>query len=141
MELATRYAYFDIANTLLVMSIRDGLCLEPFEYITVLQDRPGNMLVSEFAGISKELSSVTRINPFDITDVCSKLDQILLEERKTISEKQEIDREFIAMNTAEKYARNFLSDLKRSKKDTDNFQYIPIGFSDKVKLLGLRKDF
>jgi trehalose-6-phosphate synthase len=141
MDLAMRYAYHAVAHTLMVMSIRDGLCLEPFDYITVQKDRPGNMIVSEFAGISRELSSVKRVNPFDITDVCNKLDQVLLEERRAISEKQEVDREFIANNTAEKYARHFLSDLKRSKKDTTNFQYIPIGFSDKVKLLGLRKNF
>jgi trehalose-6-phosphate synthase len=35
-SLATRYAYFAIAHALFVTSIRDGLCLEPFEYITVL---------------------------------------------------------------------------------------------------------
>jgi trehalose-6-phosphate synthase len=54
------------------------------------------MIVSEFAGVSRELSSIKRVNPFDITDLCSKLDKVLSEERTTISIEQEADLEFIS---------------------------------------------
>lgn len=49
--------------------------------------------------------------------------------------------EFIRDTTAEVWAIRFLSDLKRSKKDTDLFQYVPIGFSDKVNIIRFPKNF
>jgi trehalose-6-phosphate synthase len=63
----------------MVTSIRDGLCLLPFEYITVRKANPGFIIVSEFSGIGSELISIKRVNPFDITQLSNALTEVLTE--------------------------------------------------------------
>ena len=56
-----------------------------------------------------------------------------------ILRKQDI--EFIKLHTSTSWAQSFLTDLKRSFKDTVNYNYVAHGGNDKIKLIKLKKDF
>ena len=64
-----RYAYMTIAKGVINSSIREGLCLIPFEFLCINQERPADIILSEFAGVSRALSSPKRVNPFDLTQL------------------------------------------------------------------------
>lgn len=62
-----RYAYMLHAFCLVNTSLRDGLCLFPLEFIAVKQIKPAQVILSEFAGVSRALSSPVRVNPYDVS--------------------------------------------------------------------------
>jgi len=91
--------------------------------------------------VSNELSSVIRVNPFDVVGLWSEIQKIVQADDVNVTDEQTRDLELIREKTAEVWAIRYLSDLKRSKKDTDSYQYVPIGFSDKVKIIRFPKNF
>jgi trehalose-6-phosphate synthase len=58
------------------------MCLNPLEFIAVRGTKPGYMIVSEFAGIGNELSSVKRVNPFDMNSLKQALIEVFSENEK-----------------------------------------------------------
>ena len=61
-----RYAYISVSSALVISSIKDGLCLLPFEYLVIKQNRPCGIILSEFTGVSTALNSPIKINPFSV---------------------------------------------------------------------------
>ena len=61
-----RYAYMKISEALVINFIKDGLCLQPFEYLIIKKDRNCQILLSEFTGVSTALNSSRKVNPFDV---------------------------------------------------------------------------
>ena len=115
--------------------------MTPFEFIALRGTKPGGIIVSEFAGIGNELLSVNRVNPFDITNLSYAMKELLIVEKsQKVNVYRGQDLEFIKKNNTQKWASSFLTDLKRSKKDTENYKYVPHGGTDKLKLIKLHKD-
>jgi trehalose 6-phosphate synthase/phosphatase len=61
-----RYAYMTNAFCFVNTSLRDGLCVIPLEYIAIKENQPARLIISEFAGVSRALSSPYRVNPYDV---------------------------------------------------------------------------
>ena len=139
---ALRYAYMTIARGVLNSSIREGLYLIPFEFIFINKERPAEIILSEFAGVSRALSSPKRVNPFDLTQLEGEIHCILdkYPNNQNIG-KRKRDYSYILSNTTLKWAQSFLSDLKRAHKDTKHYQYVTHGLGDKLKLIALSKKF
>lgn len=137
-----RYAYMTIARGVLNSSIREGLYLIPFEFIFINKERPAEIILSEFAGVSRALSSPKRVNPFDLTQLEGEIHYVIDKSAsiQNISKKNR-DYNYILSNTTLKWALSFLSDLKRAKKDTKHYQYVTHGLGDKLKLIALNKKF
>lgn len=137
-----RYAYMAISMGVVVSTIRDGLCLIPFEYLAINQEREAHIVVSEFAGVSRALSSPTRINPFDLNEIESAIYLMCTQPPNPASiPKRSRDVKFVKTHTTLTWAKYFLSDLKRASKDTRNYQYVTHGLGDKLKLIALSKKF
>jgi len=60
-----RYAYMKISHALLINCIKDGLCLQPFEYLVIKREKC-RIALSEFAGVSTAVNSPKKINPFNV---------------------------------------------------------------------------
>lgn len=137
-----RYAYMEISIGVVVSTIRDGLCLIPFEYLIINEDRDAHIVVSEFAGVSRALSSPTKVNPFDLNDMESALYFMITQQKNPANyPKKQRDLEFVKNHTTFEWAQNFLADLKRASKDVRNYQYVTHGLGDKLKLIALNKRF
>ena len=137
-----RYGYMTIARGVLNSSIREGLYIIPFEFIFINKERPAEIILSEFAGVSRALSSPKRVNPFDLTQLEGEIHCILDKSPNNQNiGKRRRDYNYILSNTTLKWAHSFLSDLKRAHKDTKHYQYVTHGLGDKLKLIALSKKF
>lgn len=136
----TRYAYMSISSGIVNSSLRDGLCLTPFEFITVNMERPVEIVISEFAGVTRALSSLRRVNPFNLSELEGEIYNLMADENNYNSKRQR-DLSYIITNTTFHWAKNFLTDLKRAVKDPKRFQYVTHGLGDRLKLIALNKDF
>jgi len=71
-----RYALFYIADVLLNTSLREGLILNPFEFIMVKNDKKdlvGRIIMSEFSGHISAVSNIFYINPYSIASTAEVL--------------------------------------------------------------------
>ena len=135
-----RYAYLLIADAIVNTSVRDGLCLIPFEYFLLRGERAGSAIVSEFAGTSRALRSINRVNPFDRSELVNAMLDVVIKQQN-FTDKMQRDLNYIHEHTTLRWAQNFLTDLKRARKDTHHFQYVAHGMGDKLKVIGLPKHF
>ncbi|MFW5813818.1 MAG: bifunctional alpha,alpha-trehalose-phosphate synthase (UDP-forming)/trehalose-phosphatase [Spirochaetota bacterium] len=70
-------ALYAEADVLLVTAIRDGMNLIAKEYIAAKRDTPGVIVVSETAGVARELSEAIVVNPSSVEDIADGLAQAL----------------------------------------------------------------
>lgn len=71
-------ALYRHANILFVTSKRDGMNLVALEYIATQDQRdPGVVVLSEFAGAASNLSHVTLVNPWNISESAERLAAVL----------------------------------------------------------------
>lgn len=64
-----RYAYMKISQGLVINCIKDGLCLQPFEYLVIKKESNCRIVLSEFAGVSTALNSPKKVNPFNVGNI------------------------------------------------------------------------
>jgi trehalose 6-phosphate synthase/phosphatase len=66
-------ALYTEADVLLVTALRDGMNLIAKEYIAAKGDSPGVIVVSETAGVARELSEAIVVNPSSVEDIADGL--------------------------------------------------------------------
>jgi trehalose 6-phosphate synthase/phosphatase len=66
-------ALYSAADVLLVTALRDGMNLIAKEFIAAKRDAPGVIVVSETAGVARELSEAIVVNPSSIEDIAEGL--------------------------------------------------------------------
>lgn len=67
---------YAIADVCLITSLHDGMNLVAKEYVSQQEDK-GVLILSKFAGASKELSSAIIINPYNATEIADSIDVAL----------------------------------------------------------------
>lgn len=70
-------AYYRAADIALVTPLRDGLNLVAKEYVAARTEEDGVLVLSEFAGVSKQLPEAVLVNPYDVDDMAKALEQAL----------------------------------------------------------------
>ena len=73
-ELAALYATADVAW---VSPLRDGMNLVAKEYVACQGDRPGVLVISEFAGAAQEMGEAIRVNPYDMEGSVAAIERAL----------------------------------------------------------------
>jgi len=69
--------FYNIADVALIIPLRDGMNLIAKEYIASRTDGTGVLILSEMAGVSKELTEAILINPYDISAIASSIKDAL----------------------------------------------------------------
>ncbi|MCL4489051.1 MAG: trehalose-6-phosphate synthase [Chloroflexi bacterium] len=69
--------YYRASDIALVTPLRDGLNLVAKEYVASHVDRDGVLVLSEFAGVSRQLPEAVVVNPYDVDDMARALEQAL----------------------------------------------------------------
>lgn len=67
------YALYRRANACLVTSLHDGMNLVAKEFIATREDEQGVLILSQFAGASRELKDALIVNPYNIEQVADSL--------------------------------------------------------------------
>lgn len=74
-------AFYALAEVCLVTPLRDGMNLVAKEFLDCqraeFSDRPGVLVLSEFAGAANELSHAIQVNPHDVDEVAAALQRAL----------------------------------------------------------------
>lgn len=110
-------ALYHIADAALVTPVMDGMNLVAKEYVACKNDKPGVLILSEFAGAAQELFNANIINPYDITNLTHAIYQALTikpeEARANISKMKQVVQEKNSSFWAESFLRN-LTAIERS---------------------------
>jgi trehalose 6-phosphate synthase len=108
--------YYALADIGIVSSLHDGMNLVAKEYVFAKKDRSGILLLSQFAGASKELSEAILINPYSIKEFAENIKlaiELPVEEKKRRMQNM---RDVIVENNVFKWAGNIISELINLKK-------------------------
>jgi len=69
--------FYKIADLCMVTSLHDGMNLVAKEFIASRDDEGGALILSQFAGASRELKDAIIINPYDIESIADAIYQAL----------------------------------------------------------------
>lgn len=109
-------AAYNIADLALITPLRDGMNLMAKEYLATKEGSSGMLVLSEFAGASKELGEAILINPNDIKEFSAAIYEGL-----TLSDEEKATRILIMQHRLQRYdlkrwTNDFLDVLDKMKK-------------------------
>ncbi len=114
-----RMAIYTVCDALLLTPIRDGLNLIPYEYIVSTPQGKGQLILSEFTGCSRALSSAVRVNPWHMNELRDAIDNVVQKREMRAAEirlRHEADRKYVTMHSSSTWAESFLSDLREASE-------------------------
>lgn len=118
-ELVALYTTCDIA---IISPLRDGMNLVAKEFVASRHENNGVLLLSEFAGASKELTNALIINPNDLERFSRKIHRaiIMTDEEQRI--RMSRMREYLSENNVSQWAKSIFDNLSDIKFQQDQFK-------------------
>jgi trehalose 6-phosphate synthase/phosphatase len=106
---------YHASHVALITPVRDGMNLVAKEYVAARNDRNGVIIVSEMAGVSKEMSEALIINPYNIHEIADSIHTALVmpdeEQRHRLHAMQERLKRYDVF----KWASEFLRALENTR--------------------------
>lgn len=110
-------AFYALAEVCMVTPLRDGMNLVAKEFLDCqrpdFSERPGVLILSEFAGAAQELSHALHVNPHDADDVAKAIKRALEMPDAERRERIDIMQVRLRKNDSGVWARRFLKDLDK----------------------------
>ncbi|KAG1456433.1 hypothetical protein G6F56_006833 [Rhizopus delemar] len=126
------YALLKVADIGLVTPVIDGMNTCSFEYVVAQEGRYSPLILSEFTGTARSMSTASIVNPWDFKQVAKAIaDSLSFSQEEKESRYQELHR-FVTSHTAHYWASSLVQGLLDSHKDSWG-STAPIDFS-RVKL-------
>jgi trehalose 6-phosphate synthase len=110
------YEIYRAADICMVTSLHDGMNLVAKEFVAARDDEQGVLLLSTFAGASRELLEALIVNPYDATMMGEALLQALTMTPDEQRERMRPMREMIRDNNVYRWAGSMLLDAARLRK-------------------------
>lgn len=126
-ELMALYTACDIA---MITPLRDGMNLVAKEFVASRKDNQGVLILSEFAGSSKELTNAVMINPNDQERIARKLHRSLVMTPEEQRIRMSHMREYLEEHNVLKWATDIFTMLKEIKERQQQFQPILLNKQD-----------
>jgi len=108
--------FYKMADFCIVSSLHDGMNLAAKEYIAAKKDLSGSLVLSQFTGAARELTSAIQFNPYAIEEfadaIKASLEMPLEEKRK----RMESMRKIVTENNIYRWAGNIITELTSLKK-------------------------
>jgi trehalose 6-phosphate synthase len=104
-------AFYAAADVMVVTPLRDGMNLVAKEYVATRLDNSGVLILSEFAGASRELHQALLVNPHDIEGTVRAMDLALHMPRKESRWRMSIMRTQVRRHDVHFWAGEFLEAL------------------------------
>ncbi len=111
-ELVPYYVASDVA---LLTPLRDGMNLVAKEYVACHPANDGMLVLSEFAGAAEEMTEALLVNPYDIDQIASRIEQALEMPAEERGARMGALREKVRVNDLERWSSSFLSALHGSR--------------------------
>jgi len=125
-EPPTVFKFYRAANLCYVSSLHDGMNLVAKEFVAARDDEQGVLLLSQFAGASRELAEALIVNPYDLEGASSALAAALSMSREKQKARMRAMRNLIAEFNVYRWAGKMLIDaarLRRSERLIDRLSH------------------
>jgi len=109
--------FYKIADTCLVTSLHDGMNLVAKEFVAARDDNSGVLILSRFAGASRELKDALIVNPYDIEQMADAIYYSLTMPKVEIEERMTRMRHDLHENNIYKWAANLTDELMKLRMD------------------------
>jgi trehalose-6-phosphate synthase len=110
------YTLYRACDFCVVNSLHDGMNLVAKEFIAARDDDDGVLVLSTFAGASRELVEALIINPFDVDGTARALSQALRMPREERRERMRIMRQTVRDHNVFRWAGRMLMDAARIRQ-------------------------
>jgi trehalose 6-phosphate synthase len=104
-------AFYLAADVMLVTPLRDGMNLVAKEYVACRHDDGGVLVLSEFTGAARELTSALLVNPYDTDGVKAAIAQALEMPEAEARKRMKALRRQVLRHDVDAWARSFLNAL------------------------------
>jgi trehalose 6-phosphate synthase len=107
------YELFRAADACIVSSLHDGMNLVAKEFVAARDDERGVLILSTFAGASRELSEALLVNPYDTLAMAEALERALVMSPGEQRERMHQMRDFLRVRNVYRWAGQMLLDAAR----------------------------
>jgi trehalose 6-phosphate synthase len=107
------FELFRAADFCIVSSLHDGMNLVAKEFVAARDDEQGVLILSHFAGASRELSEALIVNPYDAHGLGEAVDQALRMPVNEQRERMRLMRAFVKERNVYRWAAQMLLDAAR----------------------------
>jgi trehalose 6-phosphate synthase len=103
--------YYQVADFCLITSLHDGMNLVAKEFVASRADEDGVLILSTFAGASRELSDALIVNPYDIDALADAIHSAIEMAPRERSARMRRMRQVVAEHNVYRWAGNLISEL------------------------------
>ena len=115
-EPARVFELYRAADFCMVNSLHDGMNLVAKEFVAARDDEDGVLILSTFAGASRELVEALLVNPFDVSDTASAMQAAIDMPRGERRERMQLMRRTVKENNVYRWAGRMLMDAARIRR-------------------------
>lgn len=110
------FELFRAADFCVVSSLHDGMNLVAKEFVAARNDELGVLILSTFAGASKELLEALHVNPYDSKGMAEAIDRALTMPQEEQADRMRLMRDMIRDNNVYYWAAHILMDAAQIRK-------------------------
>jgi trehalose 6-phosphate synthase len=110
------FELYRAADFCLVNSLHDGMNLVAKEFVAARDDEDGVLILSTFAGASRELTEAVLINPFDVTETANAMEIAMRMGREERRNRMNLMRRTVKENNVYRWAGRMLMDAARIRQ-------------------------
>jgi len=110
------FELFRAADVCIVSSLHDGMNLVAKEFVAARDDDSGVLILSSFAGASRELSEAILVNPYDPHSMGDALHRALLMPKSEQAQRMLVMRDHIRTRNVYRWAGKMLLDAEQLRK-------------------------
>jgi len=107
--------YYQASDVALLTPLRDGMNLVAKEYVASRPANDGMLILSEFAGAAEEMTEALLVNPYDIDQIASRIEEALEMPTEERTARMSALRAKLHANDLERWSTNFLDSLIGSR--------------------------
>ncbi len=105
--------FYKAADICMVTSLHDGMNLVAKEFVSACDDEDGILILSQFAGASRELTDALIINPYDIEEMADAIYRSITMETNEKKERMALMRQVVRENNIYRWAADLITALAR----------------------------
>jgi trehalose 6-phosphate synthase len=110
------FELYRAADFCLVNSLHDGMNLVAKEFVASRDDEDGVLILSTFAGASRELAEAVLINPFDVNETAEAMEIAMRMGREERRDRMSLMRRTVKENNVYRWAGRMLMDAARIRQ-------------------------
>ncbi|HVC01574.1 MAG TPA: trehalose-6-phosphate synthase [Steroidobacteraceae bacterium] len=110
------FELYRAADFCLVNSLHDGMNLVAKEFVAARDDEDGVLILSTFAGASRELPEALLINPFDVAETADAMETAMRMGREERQSRMGLMRRTVKENNVYRWAGRMLMDMARIRQ-------------------------